>query len=60
RKSQRIARDAEITLRLQEEIDAARRQRMAKVHQAAQGFTEDEWENTRARVEADEELSHKL
>ncbi|GJX02331.1 hypothetical protein Tco_0186244 [Tanacetum coccineum] len=58
--SQRIARDAEIALRLQEEIDAAGRQRMAKVHQAAQGFTEDEWENIRARVEADEELTQKL
>ncbi|GJS83616.1 hypothetical protein Tco_0750157 [Tanacetum coccineum] len=40
--SQRIVRDAEITLRLQEEIDDAGRQRMAKVHQEAQGFTEDE------------------
>ncbi|GJW62614.1 putative reverse transcriptase domain-containing protein [Tanacetum coccineum] len=40
--SQRIARDAKIALRLQEEIDAAGRQRMAKVYQAAQGFTEDE------------------
>ncbi|GJR33363.1 hypothetical protein Tco_1109595 [Tanacetum coccineum] len=58
--SQRIARDAEIALRLQEEIDAAGRQRMAKVHQAAQGFTEDEWENIKARVEADEELTQKL
>ncbi|GJV55497.1 hypothetical protein Tco_1456502 [Tanacetum coccineum] len=58
--SQRIARDAEIALRLQEEIDAAGRQRMAKVHQAAQGFTEDEWENIKARVEADDELTQKL
>ncbi|GJT34454.1 putative ribonuclease H-like domain-containing protein [Tanacetum coccineum] len=46
--------------KLQEEIDAAERHRMAKVHQAAQGFTEDEWENIRARVEADEELTQKL
>ncbi|GJZ74293.1 hypothetical protein Tco_0638439 [Tanacetum coccineum] len=33
---------------------------MAKVHQAAQGFIEDERENIRARVEADEELTQKL
>ncbi|GKE12753.1 hypothetical protein Tco_1416304 [Tanacetum coccineum] len=38
----------------------ASKQRMAKVHQAAQGFTEDEWENIRARVEVDEELTQKL
>nr|GEU77521.1 putative ribonuclease H-like domain-containing protein [Tanacetum cinerariifolium] len=51
--SQRIAKDAEIAQRLQEEIDATERQRMAQVHQAAQTFTEDEWENIRARVEAE-------
>ncbi|GKA81039.1 hypothetical protein Tco_0787731, partial [Tanacetum coccineum] len=58
--SQRIARDAEVAQRLQEEIDAAKKQKMAQVHQAAQGFTEDEWEDIRARVEADEELTQKL
>ncbi|GJV98038.1 hypothetical protein Tco_1549615, partial [Tanacetum coccineum] len=55
--SQRIARDAEIAQRLQEEIDAAEKQRMAQVHQAAQGFIKYEWEDIRARVEADEELT---
>ncbi|GJT93616.1 hypothetical protein Tco_1082461 [Tanacetum coccineum] len=30
------------------------------VHEAATSFTEEEWENTRARVEADEELSKRL
>nr|GEV25830.1 hypothetical protein [Tanacetum cinerariifolium] len=40
--------------------DKAKRQRMAQVHQAAQNFTEDEWENIRARVEVDEELTQKL
>ncbi|GJR62557.1 hypothetical protein Tco_1504719 [Tanacetum coccineum] len=59
-KNQRLQGLQKIALRLQEEIDAAGRQRMAKVHQAAQGFTEDEWENIRARVEADEELTQKL
>ncbi|GJT53272.1 putative ribonuclease H-like domain-containing protein [Tanacetum coccineum] len=58
--SQRIARDAEIAQRLQEEIDAAEKQRMAQVHQAAQGFTEDECEDIRARFEADKELTQKL
>ncbi|GJX35001.1 hypothetical protein Tco_0246558 [Tanacetum coccineum] len=46
--------------RLQKEIDAAEKQRMAQVHQAAQGFIDDEWEDIRARVEADEELTQKL
>nr|GEX93261.1 uncharacterized mitochondrial protein AtMg00810-like [Tanacetum cinerariifolium] len=51
---------AEIAQRLQEEIKAAERQRMAQVHQAAQTFTEDEWENIRVRVEANEEITQKL
>ncbi|GKB60303.1 hypothetical protein Tco_0916489 [Tanacetum coccineum] len=58
--SQRIARDAEVAESLQEEFDAVEKQKMAQVHQAAQGFTEDEWEDIRARVEADEELTQKL
>nr|GEU32119.1 hypothetical protein [Tanacetum cinerariifolium] len=51
---------AEIAQKLQEEIKAAERQRMAQVHQAAQTFTEDEWENIRERVEANEEITRKL
>ncbi|GKA88124.1 hypothetical protein Tco_0809888, partial [Tanacetum coccineum] len=58
--SQRIAKDSKIALRLQEEINTIGRQRMAKVYQAAQGFMEDEWENIRARVEANKELTQKL
>ncbi|GJT59140.1 hypothetical protein Tco_1002673 [Tanacetum coccineum] len=58
--SQRIARDAEVAQRLQEEFDAAEKQKIAQVHQATQGFTEDKWEDIRARVEADEELTQKL
>ncbi|GKA74507.1 hypothetical protein Tco_0780809 [Tanacetum coccineum] len=54
--SQRIARDAEVAQRLQEEIDASERQRMAQVHQAAQGFTDAEWNDILARVAADEDL----
>ncbi|GJY97739.1 hypothetical protein Tco_0514649 [Tanacetum coccineum] len=33
---------------------------MARVHEVAQSFTEEEWENIRARVEADEELAQRL
>nr|GEY87393.1 hypothetical protein [Tanacetum cinerariifolium] len=36
------------------------RQRIARVHEAAQTFIEEEWENIRARVEADEELTQRL
>ncbi|GJY18681.1 hypothetical protein Tco_0390172, partial [Tanacetum coccineum] len=41
----------EAAVRLQEELDEEERQRMARVHEAAQSFTEEEWENIRARVE---------
>ncbi|GKB83258.1 hypothetical protein Tco_0950153, partial [Tanacetum coccineum] len=47
-------------VRLQEELDEEERQRMARVYEAAQSFTEEEWENIKAIVEADEELSKKL
>ncbi|GJS18724.1 hypothetical protein Tco_0413196 [Tanacetum coccineum] len=50
----------EAVVRLQEELDEEERQRMARVHEAAQSFTEEEWENIRERVEADEELSKRL
>ncbi|GKG19693.1 hypothetical protein Tco_0376792, partial [Tanacetum coccineum] len=33
---------------------------MARVHEASQYFIEEEWENIRARVKADEELSKRL
>ncbi|GJY56754.1 hypothetical protein Tco_0455869 [Tanacetum coccineum] len=58
--SQRISRDAEVVKRLQEEIDASERQRMAQVHQAAQGFTDAEWDDILARVAADEDLVQQL
>nr|GEX80388.1 hypothetical protein [Tanacetum cinerariifolium] len=50
----------EATVRLQEELDEEERQRMARVHEAAQSFTEEERENIRARIEADEELAQRL
>ncbi|GJX74459.1 hypothetical protein Tco_0313054 [Tanacetum coccineum] len=49
-----------VAVRLQEKLDEEERQRMASVHAAAQSFTEEEWENIRARVEADEELTQRL
>ncbi|GJR87186.1 hypothetical protein Tco_0211197 [Tanacetum coccineum] len=60
KESQRIARDAEVAQRIQKEIDAAEKQKMAQVHPAGQDFIKDEWEDIRARVEADEELTQKL
>nr|GEW37589.1 hypothetical protein [Tanacetum cinerariifolium] len=54
------AKDKCKAVRLQEELDEEERQRMARVHEAAQSFFEEEWENIRARVEADEELTHIL
>ncbi|GJZ66094.1 hypothetical protein Tco_0622790 [Tanacetum coccineum] len=44
-------------IRLQEQLDEEESQRIAR---DAEGFTEDEWEDNRARVEVDEELTHKL
>ncbi|GJR29680.1 hypothetical protein Tco_1105912 [Tanacetum coccineum] len=50
----------EAVVRLQEELDEEERQRMARVHEAAQSFTKEELENIRTRVEADEELSRRI
>nr|GEY43103.1 hypothetical protein [Tanacetum cinerariifolium]GEZ39321.1 hypothetical protein [Tanacetum cinerariifolium] len=47
-------------VRLQEEFDEEERQRTARVQEAAQSFTHEEWENIRARVKADEELTQRL
>ncbi|GJT08271.1 retrovirus-related pol polyprotein from transposon TNT 1-94 [Tanacetum coccineum] len=54
------SKDKEVAQRLQEEIDASKRQRMAQVHQAAQGFTDAEWDDILARVAADEDLVQQL
>nr|GFA96922.1 hypothetical protein [Tanacetum cinerariifolium] len=50
----------ETAVRLQEEFDEEERQRMARVHEVAQTFTEEKYGNIRARVEADEELTQRL
>ncbi|GKC43520.1 hypothetical protein Tco_1061242 [Tanacetum coccineum] len=46
----------EAAVRLQEELDEAERQRMAQVHQAAQGFTDAEWDDVLPRVAAYEDF----
>ncbi|GKA15488.1 hypothetical protein Tco_0695235 [Tanacetum coccineum] len=60
RKQVQISRDAEVAQKLQEEFDASERQRMAQVYQAAQGFTDDEWDDVLARVAADEDFVQQL
>nr|GEX18239.1 hypothetical protein [Tanacetum cinerariifolium] len=50
----------ETAVRLQEQFYDEVRQRMARVYEAAQTFTKEEWENIRARVKADEELTQRL
>ncbi|GJU52452.1 hypothetical protein Tco_1226166 [Tanacetum coccineum] len=60
REQVQISRDTEVAQKLQEEFDVAERQRMAQVHQAAQGFTYAEWDDIFARVEADEDFVQQL
>ncbi|GJS75603.1 putative ribonuclease H-like domain-containing protein [Tanacetum coccineum] len=60
REQVQISRDAEVAQKLQEEFDAAERQRMAQVHQAAQGFIDAEWDDVLARVAADEDFVQQL
>ncbi|GKC30069.1 hypothetical protein Tco_1037363 [Tanacetum coccineum] len=52
--------DEEVAQKLQEEFNAAERQRMAQVHQAAQGFTDAEWDDVLARVALDEDFVQQL
>ncbi|GJQ96674.1 hypothetical protein Tco_0007813 [Tanacetum coccineum] len=47
----------EVAIRLQEQLDKEESQRIAR---DAEGFIEDEWEDIRARFEANEELTQKL
>nr|GEX43221.1 hypothetical protein [Tanacetum cinerariifolium] len=54
----RLSHKADV--RLQKEFDEEERQRIARVHEAAQIFTEEELENIRARVKADEEITQRL
>ncbi|GKD19138.1 hypothetical protein Tco_1208296, partial [Tanacetum coccineum] len=52
--------DHETAMKIQEELDAAERKRMTQVHQVAQGFTEDEWDDILARVAADKDFVQQL
>nr|GEW60191.1 hypothetical protein [Tanacetum cinerariifolium] len=49
----------EAVVKLHEELDEEERQRIARVHEAARSFTEEEWEDIRARFRADEEAEAK-
>ncbi|GJU03507.1 putative ribonuclease H-like domain-containing protein [Tanacetum coccineum] len=55
-----ISRDEEVAQKLQEEFDATERQRMAQVHQAAQGFTNAKWNDVLARVSAVKDFVQQL
>ncbi|GJS23019.1 hypothetical protein Tco_0451651 [Tanacetum coccineum] len=52
--------DHETAMKIQEELDAAERQRMTQVHQAAQGFSDDKWDDVLARVAADKYFVQQL
>nr|GEU84565.1 hypothetical protein [Tanacetum cinerariifolium] len=47
-------------MRLQAEINEEEKQRISKVHETASSVNIEEWEDIRARVEADEELVQRL
>ncbi|GJY94808.1 hypothetical protein Tco_0511169 [Tanacetum coccineum] len=46
--------------KMKESKDEQRKINDGRVHEASQSFTEEEWENIRARVKVDEELSRRL
>ncbi|GJW17920.1 hypothetical protein Tco_0025356 [Tanacetum coccineum] len=50
----------EEALRLQEQLDEEERQMIARVHEEANTFNAEEWDNIQAQIEADEELAQKL
>ncbi|GKF11836.1 hypothetical protein Tco_0049762, partial [Tanacetum coccineum] len=50
----------EEALRLKEQLDEEERQRIARVHEEANTFNVEEWDNIQAQIKADEELAQKL
>ncbi|GJR55284.1 putative ribonuclease H-like domain-containing protein [Tanacetum coccineum] len=48
----------EEALRLQEQLDEEERQRIARVHEEASTFNDEECDNIQAQIEVDEELAH--
>ncbi|GJT57299.1 hypothetical protein Tco_0992353 [Tanacetum coccineum] len=49
----------EEALRLQEQFDEEKRQRIASVHEETSTFKPEEWDNIQAQIKADEELAHR-
>ncbi|GJW24761.1 retrovirus-related pol polyprotein from transposon TNT 1-94 [Tanacetum coccineum] len=43
-----------------EQLNEEERQRIAKAHEAVRSFNIEEWEDIQAKIEADEELAHRL
>ncbi|GKC53476.1 hypothetical protein Tco_1076221, partial [Tanacetum coccineum] len=56
----KIAARDKAALRLQAKLEEEERHRIARVHEVAISFNVEEWEDIQARVEADEELAHRL
>ncbi|GKF07257.1 hypothetical protein Tco_0041481 [Tanacetum coccineum] len=50
----------EEALRLQEQLDEEKRQRIARVHEEASTLNAEEWDNIQSQIEADEELAYRL
>ncbi|GJW75098.1 hypothetical protein Tco_0134468 [Tanacetum coccineum] len=50
----------EEALRLQEQLDKEERKRISRVHEEANTFNAEEWDNIQAQIKADEELAQKL
>ncbi|GJS67944.1 hypothetical protein Tco_0682509 [Tanacetum coccineum] len=50
----------EAAARLQAEVEEEERKRIVRVHESTSSFNVEEWEDIKARVEADEELAQKL
>ncbi|GJX37216.1 hypothetical protein Tco_0250519 [Tanacetum coccineum] len=50
----------EAAVRLQEQLDEEERKRIARVHEEASSFNIEEWENIKATIEADEELTQRI
>ncbi|GJT66026.1 putative ribonuclease H-like domain-containing protein [Tanacetum coccineum] len=50
----------EADVRLQEQLDEEERQRIARMYEETKSFNIEEWENTQATIEADEELAQRI
>nr|GEV59057.1 hypothetical protein [Tanacetum cinerariifolium] len=50
----------EAAVRLQEQLDQEKRQRIVRVHEEASSFNVEEWEHIKATIKADEELTLRI